>query len=151
MRHYEIVLLFHPDQSEQVPSMLERYEKIVKDAKGIVHRKEDWGRRQLAYQINKIHKAHYILLNIECDQAPLDELTTAFRYNDAVLRSFVLLRKRAISTPSPVLAQMQKEESKASRTLQPYEAKSGASDDSHGVAEVSDASPESIQVNNEDN
>lgn len=144
MRHYEIVLLFHPDQSEQVPSMIERYEKIVKDSNGTIHRKEDWGRRQLAYQINKIHKAHYILLNIECDQPSLDELTTAFRYNDAVLRSFVLLRKRAISTPSPVLAQMQKEESKAIRPPHTYEPRSSTNDDAPAVEE---ASSESIQVN----
>lgn len=115
MRHYEIVLMFHPDQSEQVPSMLERYEKIINDGKGTVHRKEDWGRRQLAYQINKVHKSHYILLNIECEQATLDELTSAFRFNDAILRNFVLVRKSAETGQSAVLLQMQKDESRAAR------------------------------------
>ena len=105
MRHYEIVLMFHPDQSEQVPSMLERYEKIINDGKGTVHRKEDWGRRQLAYPINKIHKAHYILMNIECNQSVLDELNSTFRYNDAILRSMVLKRSEAITSESPIMSQ----------------------------------------------
>ncbi|MEZ7860585.1 MAG: 30S ribosomal protein S6, partial [Porticoccaceae bacterium] len=90
MRHYEIVFLVHPDQSEQVPSMVERYTASVKAGNGAVHRSEDWGRRQLAYPINKIHKAHYILMNIECGQEVLDELNDTFRYNDAVLRSMVI-------------------------------------------------------------
>ena len=103
MRHYEVLFLVHPDQSEQVPSMVERYKKVIEDGKGIIHRFEDWGRRQLAYPINKMHKAHYILMNIECEKAVVDELETAFRFNDAVLRSFVMRCKEAITTPSPMV------------------------------------------------
>lgn len=105
MRHYEVVFLVHPDQSEQVPGMIERYTTSLKEAKGSVHRLEDWGRRQLAYPINKIHKAHYILMNIECDQAALDELNSAFRFNDAVLRSLVVRRDNAITEQSPMAKQ----------------------------------------------
>jgi len=104
MRHYEVVFLVHPDQSEQVPSMLERYRKIIEDEKGAVHRVEDWGRRQLAYPINKIHKAHYILMNIECSNEALEELQTGFRFNDAVLRHMILNRKEAITEPSVIVA-----------------------------------------------
>ncbi len=103
MRHYEIVFLVHPDQSEQVPAMVERYTSAVKNSGGQVHRLEDWGRRQLAYSINKIHKAHYVLLNIECNEAVLEELTTNFRYNDAVLRSLVLHEDEAITEESFIL------------------------------------------------
>ena len=92
MRHYEIVFMVHPDQSEQVPAMIERYSKAITDDNGTVHRVEDWGRRQLAYPIQKIHKAHYVLLNVECTQPALEELTTNFRYNDAVLRNMVIGR-----------------------------------------------------------
>ena len=118
LRHYEVVLMFNPDQSEQVPGMLERYEKTIITSGGVVHRKEDWGRRQLAYQINKIHKAHYILLNIECNQDTLDELTKVFRFNDAIMRSFVLARKKAETEPSAVITQMQKDELRATRLAQ---------------------------------
>ena len=90
MRHYEIVFMVHPDQSEQVPGMIDRYSKLVEAGKGQIHRLEDWGRRHLAYPIQKIHKAHYVLMNIECDKETLDELTSNFRYNDAVLRNLVL-------------------------------------------------------------
>ncbi|MCK5524269.1 MAG: 30S ribosomal protein S6 [Thiomargarita sp.] len=103
MRHYEIVFLVHPDQSEQVPAMVERYRTMIEGKSGSVHRFEDWGRRQLAYSINKIHKAHYILMNIECDTAVLNELTNAFRFNDAVIRYLVLEQKRAITEPSPLV------------------------------------------------
>ena len=103
MRHYEIVFLVHPDQSEQVPSMVERYTASVKAGNGSVHRSEDWGRRQLAYPINKIHKAHYILMNIECGQEVLDELNDTFRYNDAVLRSMVIRRDTAVTGESPIM------------------------------------------------
>ena len=105
MRHYEIVFMVHPDQSDQVGGMTERYSKIVTDAGGTVHRLEDWGRRQLAYPINKIHKAHYILMNIECVQEALDEITTLFRYNDAVLRNMVIKRKEAVSEMSEIMKQ----------------------------------------------
>ena len=108
MRHYEIVFLVHPDQSEQVPMMLERYQTLIKKNAGVVHRLEDWGRRQLAYPINKMHKAHYVLLNIECDGSTLKEITTNFRFNDSILRNLVLIRKYAITEPSAMLAQKEK-------------------------------------------
>ncbi|MGB1849442.1 MAG: 30S ribosomal protein S6 [Litorivicinaceae bacterium] len=104
MNHYEIVLLFHPDQSEQVPAMIERYTNTVTDGGGSVHRFEDWGRRQLAYSINDLHKAHYVLWNIECSVEILDELTTTFRFNDAVLRNMVIKRKDAATEISPIKA-----------------------------------------------
>ena len=103
MRHYEIVFLVHPDQSEQVPAMVERYTSTVKSSGGQVHRLEDWGRRQLAYSINKIHKAHYVLMNIEASEAVLEELTTNFRYNDAILRSLVIREDGAITEESFIL------------------------------------------------
>jgi small subunit ribosomal protein S6 len=103
MRHYEIVFLVHPDQSEQVPAMVERYESIITKNNGLIHRKEDWGRRQLAYPIKDVHKAHYILLNIECDQASLDELKNAFKFNDAILRNLILNQKQAITTESMLM------------------------------------------------
>ncbi len=103
MKHYEVVFLVHPDQSEQVPAMIERYSNMVTQRKGTVHRLEDWGRRQLAYPINKILKAHYVLMNIECDKEALEELTNAFRYNDAVIRNLVLNVKRAVKDVSPLL------------------------------------------------
>ena len=96
MRHYEIVFMVHPDQSEQVPGMVERFKGQITDGGGSVHRLEDWGRRQLAYPINKIHKAHYIMMNVECSQEVLDELSSAFKFNDAVLRNMVLRRDEAI-------------------------------------------------------
>lgn len=108
MRHYEIVFLVHPDQSEQVPLMLDRYQTLIKKNGGVVHRLEDWGRRQLAYPINKIHKAHYVLLNIECNDETLKEITTNFRFNDAVLRNLVLCRRHAIVGTSPMLKQKEK-------------------------------------------
>ena len=103
MRHYEIVFLVHPDQSEQVPGMIERYTSAVTSTGGSVHRLEDWGRRQLEYPINKIHKAHYVLMNIECTEEALQELTTNFRYNDAVLRNLVIKENHAITEESPIM------------------------------------------------
>lgn len=108
MRHYEVMFLVHPDQSEQVPAMVERYVGIITKDGGKIHRNEDLGRRQLAYPINDIHKAHYILMNIECSQAALDELKTAFKFNDAVLRNLILSKKHAITTPS-VLSMKEKD------------------------------------------
>jgi len=102
MRHYEIVILVHPDQSEQVPAMIERYQAIITSNKGKVHRLEDWGRRLLAYPINKIHKAHYVLMNIECGGESLNQLTDAFRFNDAVLRNLVIKKNKAVTQPSPL-------------------------------------------------
>lgn len=103
MRHYEIVFIVHPDQSEQVPAMIERYKSIVTARSGQIHRLEDWGRRQLAYPIQKVHKAHYVLMNIECDQEALDELEHAFKFNDAVLRHLTVKMKKAVATPSPMM------------------------------------------------
>ncbi|PIZ03850.1 MAG: 30S ribosomal protein S6 [Gammaproteobacteria bacterium CG_4_10_14_0_8_um_filter_38_16] len=100
MRHYEIVFLVHPDQSGQVPSMIQRYQSIIKTGQGKVHRLEDWGRRALAYPINKVHKAHYVLMNIECSDAVLAEIETAFRFNDMVIRNLILRRDHAISDSS---------------------------------------------------
>jgi small subunit ribosomal protein S6 len=102
MRHYEVVFMVHPDQSEQVPAMLERYRSMIEGGQGRIHRLEDWGRRQLAYPIAKVHKAHYVLMNIECGQSTLDELTSAFRFNDAVLRNLVVYRDEAVTEPSPM-------------------------------------------------
>ena len=100
MRHYEIVFLVHPDQSEQVPAMIDRYRTLIEGADGRIHRLEDWGRRQLAYPINKVHKAHYVMMNVECSQATLDEMKSAFRFNDAVLRDLIIARKEAETEPS---------------------------------------------------
>jgi small subunit ribosomal protein S6 len=100
MRHYEVVFLVHPDQSEQVPAMIERYRGTIEGDGGAIHRLEDWGRRQLAYPIQKLHKAHYVLMNIECSTGALEELNSAFRFNDAVIRSMVISRKEAITEPS---------------------------------------------------
>ena len=112
MRHYEVVFLVHPDQSEQVPAMLERYRRMIEGAGGVVHREEDWGRRQLAHPITKMHKAHYLLMNVECPQDTLDELVGAFRFNDAVLRHLVIKRDKAITEASP-MAKAEEEEQKA--------------------------------------
>jgi len=100
MRHYEIVFLVHPDQSEQVNAMIDRYRATVETDGGAIHRQEDWGRRQLAYPIQKLHKAHYVLMNVECSTAALEELNSAFRFNDAVIRSMVMNRKEAVTDPS---------------------------------------------------
>jgi len=111
MRHYEIVFLVHPDQSEQVPAMIQRYTGMVSAGGGQVHRLEDWGRRQLAHSIAKVHKAHYVLMNIECDQATLDEILGAFRFSDAVLRHLVVRRDKALTEPTP-LAKVPEDESR---------------------------------------
>lgn len=103
MRHYEIVFLVHPDQSEQVPGMVERYKKVIEEDGGKVHRFEDWGRRQLAYSINNVHKAHYILLNVECGAKALEEIEDNFRYNDAVIRNLIIRRDEAVTEQSDIL------------------------------------------------
>ncbi|MFK7856919.1 MAG: 30S ribosomal protein S6 [Granulosicoccus sp.] len=130
MRHYEIVFLVHPDQSEQVPAMIERYRGIIEGHEGVIHRQEDWGRRQLAYPINKIYKAHYTLMNIECDQQALDELSSAFKFNDAVIRHMVLLRDAAITEASHLI---KKDESRGDD-----ERRSRSSDDGDAVEEVAE-------------
>jgi len=140
MRHYEIVFLVHPDQSEQVPAMIERYRGIIENNDGVVHRQEDWGRRQLAYPINKIYKAHYTLLNIECDQTALDELSSAFKFNDAVIRHMVLLQDGPVTEPSMLI---KKDESRGDE-----ERRSRAADDDGETvvteaADVADVTSES--------
>ena len=116
MRHYEVVFLVHPDQSEQVPAMLERYRSLIEGTGGKIHRQEDWGRRQLAHSIAKVHKAHYLLMNIECGQAALDELTGAFRFSDAVLRHLVIHRDKAITEPSPIAQAHEEEKAREAQT-----------------------------------
>lgn len=115
MRHYEIVFLVHPDQSEQVPAMVERYSRAITDNGGQIHRLEDWGRRQMAYPINKVHKAHYILMNIECGNEILKELTENFRYNDAVIRSMVIRRDEAVAESSIMLQAEEKRDRRDDR------------------------------------
>jgi small subunit ribosomal protein S6 len=112
MRHYEIVLLIHPDQSEQVPAMLERYKGSITAAGGKIHRVEDWGRRQMAYLINKLAKAHYLCLNIECNKDTLAELETAFRFNDAVLRHLTVVETKAVTGPSVMMKHVEREEAR---------------------------------------
>ena len=120
MRHYEIVFIVHPDQSEQVPQMVERYKGLIAQRQGTVHRLEDWGRRQLSYPLAKVHKAHYVLMNIECDAATLGELEHSFKFNDAVLRHLIIRMERAWTTPSPMM-----KEEKARSVLGPGEAPRG--------------------------
>ncbi len=115
MRHYEIVFLVHPDQSEQVPGMLERYRSLIESKGGTVHRSEDWGRLQLAYTIAKLHKAHYLLLNIECDAETLEELESIFRFNDAILRHLTIRRNEAVTEPSIMLKRKEEKDERESR------------------------------------
>jgi len=118
MRHYEIVFIVHPDQSEQVPAMVERYKGVIAQRNGVVHRLEDWGRRQLSYPIQKLHKAHYVLMNIECDGETLGELEHSFKFNDAVLRHLIVKMKGPVTTPSPMM-----KEEKAKSVLHPESAR----------------------------
>jgi len=145
MRHYEIVILVHPDQSEQVSAMVERYTSIVKDAGGDVHRFEDWGRRHLAYPINKIHKAHYILMNVECTGEALDELTHNFRFNDAIIRNMIIRRKEAITEVSLIKASEGREdrrydERKSRPAPAPTPAPEAAAEQSADATEAKDES-----------
>lgn len=126
MRHYEIVFIVHPDQSEQVPAMIERYRGIVTSKNGKVHRVEDWGRRQLAYLIQKVHKAHYVLMNIECNQEILDDLDHAFKFSDAILRHLTIKTKGPITEPSPMMRQVER-------------AGSASLQDSEGIADETDS------------
>ena len=132
MRHYEIVFLVHPDQSEQVPAMIDRYKSMIGTGNGQIHRVEDWGRRQLAFPISKVHKAHYVLMNIECDQKTLGELTGAFRFSDAVLRHLVVQMDEAVTEPSP-MAKAEEDESSGRRERNREE--SPASDDEEPIAD----------------
>jgi len=132
MRHYEIVFLVHPDQSEQVPAMIERYRGMITAGGGALHRLEDWGRRQLTFPISKVHKAHYVLLNIECDQKILEELTGAFRFSDAVLRHLVVNMDEAVTEPSP-MAKAAQEEKEGGPRRERREDSFGGDDDDMGV------------------
>jgi small subunit ribosomal protein S6 len=145
MRHYEIVFLVHPDQSEQVAGMVERYTSAIEAGKGSVHRLEDWGRRQLAYPINKIHKAHYVLMNVECDQDILDELNSSFRYNDAVIRSMVIRRDEAITQESPIMKQENAEKAdKEARERQKAAKAKESADKEEAPAEVEEVEAEAV-------
>ncbi len=126
MRHYEIVFLVHPDQSEQVPAMVEKYQGMATESGGAVHRTEDWGRRQLAHPINKIHKAHYALLNVECGFAVIEEIKSAFKFNDAVLRHLVISRDEAVTEASPMAVAVAEEKAKEKEAQQRREAKAVA-------------------------
>lgn len=117
MRHYEIAFIVHPDQSEQVPAMVEKYRGTIESNGGKVHRHEDWGRRQLAYPIQKLAKAHYVLLNIECSQSVLEELETAFKFNDAVLRHLTMKMKKAETAPSPMMKEVQREQERKAASV----------------------------------
>lgn len=119
MRHYEIIFLVHPDQSEQVPAMIERYQGVVEHGGGQVHRLEDWGRRHLAYPIEEVHKAHYVLMNVEASNEAMDELSNLFRFNDAVIRNLVIRRKQADTDPSPIKVAESKDERRSGRREAP--------------------------------
>ena len=136
MRHYEIVFLVHPDQSEQVPAMVDKYKSGIESKGGSIHRYEDWGRRLLAYPVQKIHKAHYILMNVECDQESLDELTNTFRFNDAVIRHMVIRRKKAITEPSLMAKKDERDDSSTDRKPAPTPEKAPESDSAESTPEV---------------
>lgn len=138
MRHYEIVFLVHPDQSEQVPAMLDRYRKMIEGAGGKIHRLEDWGRRQLSYPIEKAHKAHYVLLNIECERATLDELVSAFRFNDAVLRHLVIHRDEPI-TEASLMAKPKEEEREGRGDRRDSRGDDGGEDEAESTTEEAGA------------
>jgi len=129
MRHYEIVFLVHPDQSEQVPAMVERYRAVIESGGGAIHRLEDWGRRQLAYPINKVHKAHYVLMNIECDQSALEQLNSAFRFNDAVIRDLIIQRKKAVTAASHLARSKEQQEEEEMKARSRRESAAGAEPD----------------------
>jgi len=137
MRHYEIVFLVHPDQSEQVPGMVERYSNLITNGGGQIHRLEDWGRRHLAYPINKIHKAHYILMNVECSNEVLEELSHNFRFNDAIIRDLVIRRKDAITEESAIKASQNREDRRPARQEAPRAEDAAKADDSAAEEESS--------------
>jgi small subunit ribosomal protein S6 len=132
MRHYEVVFLVHPDQSEQVPGMVERYKSLVSESGGAVHRFEDWGRRQLAFPINKIHKAHYILMNIECSQEVLDELSSNFKFNDAVIRNLIIRREEAVAEESALARGEEREQRPPRRPAEILESEDDDDQDDEG-------------------
>lgn len=134
MRHYEIVVMVHPDQSEQVPAMLERYKAMIEGDGGKIHRLEDWGRRQLAYPIAKAHKAHYVLMNVECSDKALAELENAFRFNDAVIRKLIVRKEEAVSVQSPLFKNPDDEKPKGEYRARGESAASDESDDEPALA-----------------
>jgi len=136
MRHYEIVFIVHPDQSEQVPAMVERYKGVIGARQGVVHRLEDWGRRQLAFPLDKIHKAHYVLMNIECDSETVSELEHSFKFSDAVLRHLIVKMTRAVTTPSPMMKE-EKAKSLMERGGEAQPAEPGAAPGETAAADVS--------------
>ena len=150
MRHYEIVFMVHPDQSEQVGGMIERYTKMIKESGGSVHRLEDWGRRQLAYPINKIHKAHYVLMNVECGQEVLDELTSIFRYNDAIIRNLVIKRDEAITEISPIQKAENENRERKARATQRARAEAEESDDSDDGSDDDESEDNADETENAD-
>jgi small subunit ribosomal protein S6 len=153
MRHYEIVFLVHPDQSEQVPAMIERYRSMIESQDGGVHRLEDWGRRQLAYLINKAHKAHYVLMNIECKLETLRELESAFKFNDAVLRYLTIRRSAAVTTPSPLIKDSQEEPRSTEPTVTVTDSgeDSGSGDDVAQATSAEGSSEDEVEVEEEGN
>ena len=146
MRHYEVVFMVHPDQSEQVPGMIERYTGVITKDGGQVHRLEDWGRRQLAYHINKVHKAHYILMNVEASNEAMEELTTTFRYNDAVIRNLVIRRDDAVTEESLIMKAEKEDRERKSRYQERQAAESQADDTADQDSdEESDESDEMVE------
>jgi len=150
MRHYEIVFLVHPDQSEQVPAMVERYQGMVTESGGNVHRSEDWGRRQLAHPINKIHKAHYALMNIECGFPVVEEIKTAFKFNDAVLRHLVISRDEAVAEASPMAVAVAEEKAKEKEAQQRREAKAAAEASMRVETVVEEKTEDAVEEKSED-
>ena len=146
MRHYEVVFMVHPDQSEQVPGMIERYSNVITKDGGTVHRLEDWGRRQLAYHINKIHKAHYVLMNVEASNEAMEELTTTFRYNDAVIRNLVIRRDEPALDESLIMKAEREDKERKARYQERQAAESRADDTSdQDSEEASDESEETVE------
>ena len=149
MRHYEIVFMVHPDQSEQVPGMIERYSNVITKDGGQIHRLEDWGRRQLAYHINKIHKAHYVMMNVEATNEAMEELTTTFRYNDAVIRNLVIRRDEAVTEESLIMKSEKEDRERKSRyqERQAAEAKAEVVQEAESVeADAADASAVEVEA-----
>src|SRR5690606_36442511 len=159
MRHYEIVFLVHPDQSEQVPAMVEKYQSIVTGSGGAVHRNEDWGRRQLAHPIHKAHKAHYVLMNVECGNEAIEEIGSAFRFNDAVLRHLIIARDKAIAEASPMAVQVEEEKTRERESQRRRDAKAatdaaatgGSDDDGEDAGRSDRADVEAAATDSDEN
>lgn len=145
MRHYEIVFLVHPDQSDQVQAMVDRYRTMIEEDGGKIHRLEDWGRRQLAYPINKIHKAHYVLMNVECSQTVLDEMQSAFRFNDAVIRNLIIVRDGPETEPSPLIRSRDERDTRDDREEHDEQGER----DARGERDGRDASDDDVETDEE--